>query len=819
MLAIQTKLHGAKDWRVTDARLALAHTDKLSQLTAEERGQLAQAKGLEKEVHTLYRQGKYPEAAHLQRQALAIHKKALGPDHPDTAQSLNNLGALLKAQGDYAGARPYDEQALAIRKKALGPDHPDTAQSLNNLAYLLQAQGEYAGARPYLEQALAIYKKVLGPEHPDTAISLNNLGYLLKAQGDYPGARPYLEQALAIYKKALGPDHPDMAISLNNLGYLLKAQGDYAGARPYYEQALAITGKNLALAAAGQSERQQLAMARSLREYLDAYLSLAPRADIPGDPAYRPLLRWKGAVRARQQTHGLDSTDPDIASLVAQRRSASSKLAKLAFAVPPVQQQAAWRRQLEELSREKERLEAELSRRSAAFRRQQELQALTPEQLRKALPPGTALVDFLEYTKYSEPPEGKGKLRTERHLAAFVVRPDRPVGQLDLGPAPPIEAAVEAWRKRFLQGATDMEGNPAATLRRLVWEPLEPHLKEAPTVLLSPDGALARLPFAALPGKEPGSYLLEERALAVLPVPQLLPLLLDNKEPARAPEPSLLLVADVDYGAASGPTDAVADSRAAPLGERGSRLRWSALPGTRAEMTAIRDSFEQHYPAGSVHLLRKAQATEHAVRTRAGRSRYLHLATHGFFAPPQLKSALAVTRATAPGPADLFREQDVTGFHPGLLSGLVLAGANQPVELGKDDGILTALEVAALDLSGVELAVLSACETGLGETAGGEGLLGMQRAFQVAGAQSVVASLWKVDDGATRQLMIRFYENLWNDHKPLGKLAALREAQLWMLKEGVQRGLVPLDEDKSKAKAGRTPPRYWAAFVLSGDWR
>jgi CHAT domain-containing protein len=146
--------------------------------------------------------------------------------------------------------------------------------------------------------------------------------------------------------------------------------------------------------------------------------------------------------------------------------------------------------------------------------------------------------------------------------------------------------------------------------------------------------------------------------------------------------------------------------------------------------------------------------------------------------------------------------QGVSGFHPGLLSGIVRAGVNRrPPPPGQDDGILTALEVASLDLSGCELAALSACETGLGESAGGEGLLGLQRAFQVAGARNVVASLWKVSDERTSALMEAFYENLWR--KGLSPSAALREAQLAML-----RGDGPDD---------RVPPFYWAAFVLSTD--
>jgi CHAT domain-containing protein len=154
------------------------------------------------------------------------------------------------------------------------------------------------------------------------------------------------------------------------------------------------------------------------------------------------------------------------------------------------------------------------------------------------------------------------------------------------------------------------------------------------------------------------------------------------------------------------------------------------------------------------------------------------------------------------------------GHHPGLLSGVVLTGANRPVEPGQDDGVLTALEVAELDLGRAELVVLSACETGLGETAGGEGVLGLQRAFQVAGARSVVASLWKVDDEATRKLMERFYEEMWQKGRP--RLEALRQAQLTVLREGYARGMVRRDKAD---KADRVPPFYWAAFVLSGDWR
>jgi CHAT domain-containing protein len=409
-----------------------------------------------------------------------------------------------------------------------------------------------------------------------------------------------------------------------------------------------------------------------------------------------------------------------------------------------------------------------------------------------------------------------------------VVQSGRPIVQLDLGPLEPVASAVDAWRKQVRRRQPDQATAPAATLRRLVWQPLEPHLKDIQTVLLCPDGALTRFPCAALPGTKPGSYLLEECTLAVVPVPQLLPDLLAEKEADSTPGPALLLVGEVDYGALPGQGD-LADARLAPRGERADLLRqWKPLAGTRTEIVAIKDSFERRFRQAPVTELRAEDATESAVRRQSPRHRYLHLATHGFFAPAELKSALAASKAAQPQPGDLFTEKDVTGFHPGLLSGLVLAGANRTVPPGQDDGILTALEIATLDLSGVDLAVLSACETGLGETAAGEGLLGVQRAFQVSGARSVVASLWKVDDQATQALMTEFYRNLWD--KSLGKLEALRQAQLAML-YGYDRGNgkprgggedVPVDPKALEAarKQGRTlPPLYWAGFVLSGDWR
>lgn len=362
-----------------------------------------------------------------------------------------------------------------------------------------------------------------------------------------------------------------------------------------------------------------------------------------------------------------------------------------------------------------------------------------------------------------------------------------------------------------------------------MWQPVETLLARAGVklVLVSPDGPLGRLPFDALPGKEPDHYLLEDWPLAVIPSPAALaqpPL-----KPKMPPVGNLLVVADVDYNllpsagtsqSAPAPSNDFAQFDRGPARDAG-QDPWPPLDGTLGELAMLERLYkDSKFDPQRIKTLAKAEATTAALCRAAAGYRYLHLATHGFFASPKFHSALE-QQLDAPrsGTDRLVTSQSISGYHPGLLSGLVLAGANHPQPQG-DNGYLTAEEVGTLDLRGVQLAVLSACETGLGNVAGGEGLLGLQRAFQAAGARTVVASLWKVPDQATRLLMERFYKNLWQaapNQPRMTKLEALREAQLWMLREGTSRGLVTEGDPPSADK--RLPPYFWAAFVLSGDWK
>jgi tetratricopeptide (TPR) repeat protein len=214
-------------------------------LSEEQQRDVQRASALLQEVDALDRQGQYPKAVTKAREALALRLKALPPQHPDLAESLNDLGLVLYHMGRYDEARKYYEEALALRRKALPPLHPNLANSLNNLGVLLNHMGRHDEARKHLEEALAIHRKILPPLHPHLANSLNGLGAVLKDMGRHDEARKYYEEALALRRKALPPLHPTLANSLNNLVFVLHAMGQRDQARQYMEEALAIRRKTL----------------------------------------------------------------------------------------------------------------------------------------------------------------------------------------------------------------------------------------------------------------------------------------------------------------------------------------------------------------------------------------------------------------------------------------------------------------------------------------------------------------------------------------------------------------------------------------------
>ncbi len=785
-----------------------------------------------------YSMGNYPRAEPLYREAMAIYEKVLGKEHPDYALSLNNLAALYKSMGDYPRAEALYREAMEIREKVLGKEHPDYATSLNSLAALYESMGDYPRAEPLYREAMAIREKVLGKEHPSYATSLNHLAGLYNSMGDYPQAEPLYREAIAISEKVLGKEHPDYATSLGNLAGLYHSMGDYPWAEPLYREAVAISLNNLERTADVQSERQQVRMAESLRHRLDSYLSLATHKPKFQEPAYAALLRWKGSVWQRQRRQQALRDQPSLVPRFSALQDVSSKLSTLILNPPSdPSQRAAWQQNLEKLTDQRETLQRDLTIASVEFRQSQQI--VTPDQLRQSLTQGELLVDFLEFWFFTPAEKERGtKYSRERHLLVHLVQADKEIQAIDLGPVKTLYPLVRTWRRDL--GQSPAAASAAMELRKRIWQPIEAHLSGISTVYISPDGLLGQFPLAALPGKRPGSYLLEELAIIQLPVPQGLPAM-KQANTASSPDEHqrFCLVGGVDYEKIRSPDQSVTpENPSVPIGSQllaargGQWQAFTSLPGTESEIKTIESMIGQHRPSAETTILRSGAASEAAFAQAAPGQHYLHIATHGFFAPESVQNAMTANTPERTGMLSMTetRSPRIVGQHPDLLSGLVFAGANQPPTADAEDGILTAAEVQKLDLRKVELAVLSACETGLGRTAGGEGIIGLQRAFQLAGARTTITSLWKVDDAATQALMVEFYRNLFE--RKLSKLESLRQAQIWLLNnpdaiEGldlttrgsVRRINITADTKTTADKPACSLPAYWAAFQLSGDPR
>ncbi|MGP0068103.1 MAG: CHAT domain-containing tetratricopeptide repeat protein [Isosphaeraceae bacterium] len=768
----------------------------------------------------LGRQGNYAEARPYMERSLAmlraLYPKATFPQgHPELATGLSNLGTLLGHEGKYTESRTYLEQSLAMRR-ALYPEarypsgHPEVAASLDNLGSLLAVQSRYAEARPYLEQSLAVrqalYPKEKYPSgHRELAASLNNLGFVLAEQGEYDLARASYRRSsemcqLWYPKEAYPQGHYALAMSLANLGSLLERKAEYVEAWRYLDRASTMFGDLAEIFMTGSSEAEALDFLARIPSISGSVITCSSHLPEGGDAAYAHVWRGKAAVartllRRQASLSRRAGTDPATRQLVSSWNDRRQELARLMMAPFDGHNGLDRLRRLEKLTLEKEQLERQLAVEVPDFARDQRLGRSSHGELLKVLPERTVVVDLVQYARHEQDPRKKGNagLRIAPSYVGFVLARDRPVRRVDFGAATTIDDAVRQWRSEIV---AKQPGPSAEILRRRIWEPLS---REFPpgttTVLLAPDGLLTAIPWSALPGERPGTVLLDQYALATVPhAPIVLDLI--TAPPLEVEGPGIFLgVGGLGENATAGVKELEIVSR---------------LAGPRR-----------------VVRLEGATASTTAVIRELPRASWAHFATHGFFADPSVRSVLSPDA----NPFNQLRREGAATIsrNPLVLSGLVLAGTGRPsADVGEgspgDHGILTAEAIAGLPLQDLDLAVLAACETGLGTVAGGEGVFGLQRAFHLAGTRAVVASLWSVEDRATHALMVEFYKNLWE--KKLPRLEALRLAQLTLMRQygwQTREGLIRLDEKPARPSPGgqddRLPPFYWAAFVLSGDWR
>jgi CHAT domain-containing protein/tetratricopeptide (TPR) repeat protein len=741
----------------------------------------------------------------------------LGEGHPDFTQSLNNLAALLDSTGRYDEAEPLFRQALEVRRAALGEGHPDFATSLNNLAFLLQATGRYDEAEPLFRRALEVRRAALGEDHPDFAQSLNNLAFLLQATGRYDEVEPLYRRALEVRRAALGEGHPDFAQSLNNLAAFCVATGRAREAADLMQRSFGIEDRLIARVFPLLTDVQRLAFLRQIRTTLEVFLSLVTR-HLAHDPsavraAFEAVLRRKALTAEAQialRKAVASGRYPHLREPLGRWHGLLQQIARRTLEGPrPTEDAAEHQQALAALQTQCDRLETELAAQVPEMRLEQQLQAADRRAVALHLPEGVSLVEFVRFDDYdfhAVPARGERHWKPARYLA-FILPAGRPddVRMIDLGEAAPIDALIEDFRQAIEHGddgrraakltahvtipaprpaAEPPTAGPGIALRKLVFDPLLPYLAGRGRLLVSPDGGLARLPLEILPADAPNRCLIDDYRIHYLAAGRDL---LRLAEPATTSPHAALIVGDPDFDLAlTQVTETPATEQTPPAGKRSVDLTRSGLPfgpldGTGAEATAVAGLL-------GVEPILKGHALESSVKG-AQSPPILHLATHGFFLSDQ------EYHHTHGG-----CEAGPRGEDPLLRSGLALAGANWRQKkflppAAAEDGMLTAQDVTGMDLTGTELVVLSACDTGLGAVHNGEGVFGLRRAFVLAGARTLVMSLWKVPDEQTQELMIDYYQRLLKGEP---RAEALRQAQLSM-------------------KAKRPEPLYWGAFICQGD--
>ncbi|MBT4377886.1 MAG: CHAT domain-containing protein [Gammaproteobacteria bacterium] len=744
-------------------------------------------------------QGNFREAEPLYETSYEHISELLGQNHPDAMGMQNNLAYLYMMMEEYETAAAMFEDLVERWSISLGADHQDALKGRNNLGRVYQKLGRLDEAQQQVTAALATRKMSLGERHIDTIRSMIDLGSIYLDQGRLDDARKELTEALEIAEQEIGEQHPYTFEALNNLARVEEAAGKFSVAVELREKGLARRSVFLdrMLWVTGENARE--GYIRLHRPELDDYLSLLALITDP--------IRGKKAIEASLQRKGLLlkitseieqvaqlSTDPRLASISAELERARRTLASLTLSGPTADTQGRHAAALYELELRVNDLQGELGRASVRYR--SSIAGTNADALADSLPEDTALVDIMMYSEGDEP----------RVLAGVIVNQGGEISYdlVEFSDRGAMEESVIEYRTIIQDDlADDDEIIEAGQLAyELVWAPIRESTGELEYVYLIPDGVLNILPFNALMNDDE-QYLIQTTDVHILTSGRdLLPN--DDKLSLGA----YVILAGPDYnsdqivGAEELQIAAGRRSAAMKLGIRGAGgglrgLNFAPLPGAEKEGRTITDRLVANDHVNDVYFGDQAQERVLAEITES--PEILHLATHGFFleADDTLRKRLLKMQRSSeiqvPPPGD----------NPLLRAGLAFAGINSNAQFLGDidtvnDGVLTALEVLGLNLSGTKLVVLSACETGLGEIHEGEGVYGLRRSFQEAGVAEVISSLWEVSDGGTQALMTDFYDRLL-DGSPARE--ALRDTQIAMI-DSPEWGY----------------PYIWSAFMIVGSY-
>lgn len=715
-----------------------------------------------------------------------------GAFYPDLATAYQSLAALYEAQDSVTLAEQYYQKALNIDINTLGKQHPSYAATLSNLATLYQNNGNYEKALPLLEESLAISEGLLGKEHPFYSTTLLNLGLLYQDVYQYKKAADLIEEAVTVRREVLGELHPDYAYALYSQAVLYHKLEQYEKAETVFYQVIDNYIQQVQNYFPALSEQEKSAYFQRVEPVFNAFRDFVidqayyRTYEVEKDRRQRllaglynlQLVTKAMLLDASYQLRQAIVSQGDIETISQYERwiAVKEKLGQL-YTLSR-QERDEQQVDIESLEDEANQLEKQLSRKSATFATTVDSKQVTWKQVQRQLKSGEAAVEIIRIAK-----------DTTTFYAALVLEPEDEAPRLCFLPQ---GKKMENKNYYYYQNAIKFRITDELSYEQY-WQPIRAELSDqVQTIYLAPDGVYYKININSLYHEEKQRYVIDEIDIRMVSSTRDLT---QENEHQSTKQAYLIGYPDFQYQVGFQSSEAFQDTMTTQTSESTNIListpflfGINELPGTQAEVEIIDRLLEEEQWRAYTYLAEQAQ--EKVIKSVKS-PRLLHIATHGYF--------MTDLSATENGKAYGIHLQNISA-NPLLRAGLLLAGAERSIYQNSvanwqaEDGILTAYEAMNLQLSGTELVVLSACETGLGDVKNGEGVYGLQRAFLVAGAQNVLMSLWNVNDNSTAELMTLFYQ-YWlsgqNKHK------ALRNAQLAI-------------------KEQRSEPYYWGGFVLIG---
>lgn len=703
----------------------------------------------------------YEKAELLYREAMTIRKtlvdkKIITRQHSHYTQSLNNLAGLYAALKLYEKCEPLALEAREIRAIFPGKNSHSYAQSCDNLGLLYTNLGQYDKAEIFYFEAKEVWEKNFAADHPEILRVQNNLGLLYTLMGIYEKAEPLLLGAKKNRESLFGKNSSENLYSCNNLSYYYWNAGKDSLAEWYFKELIScqqnLTKINFDFL--NETEKEYyLEGETSFTGYFFSFCFLENKYRNSSFFYDNMLFSRSTILSSALQLRQAINSSPDTILIrkysewTDWREQLASTLTK------PVIERKGREKELEDKANN---LEKELTRISSAFKKNQETQEIKWKDIQQSLKPGEAAIEFADFKFFD-----KKRWTDSTYYIALVLRKDKQEPEMvKLFEKKVLDSGIRVTKSLDEEKTINLRYAHNNSLYKVIWHPLEKYLQGVTKIYFAPSGMLHKIPFATLAIND------KERLIDKYKLVQL-------NSTATVVNPSIESISSTDklhlYGGILYDGDTTALKQAAVqlnIKDVASRSLpddldrgniWGYLEESKKEVESIEKLALQKNIIPSLYT--GWDATEESIKSLNGKNSpsVLHIATHGFFlADPKKKLDNSIATE-----GKVFRQSD----NPMMRSGLTMAGANyawdnKPVE-GIQDGILTAYEVSNMYLPNTKLAVLSACETGLGDIHGNEGVYGLQRAFKIAGVKNLIMSLWKVPDSETAEFMTVLYKKLF----------------------------------------------------------